>query len=117
MRVLWGPLILSHVLLLGGAILVVLGFVDGTLWLEAVGSIMVVSGIIAEASIIVWSARLVRRTAQATSFDGAPSEISAASSPASRCIRCGWVGGANRATCPRCGGSLVPATPLPRPPA
>ncbi len=110
MRKVGGPLLLYHVLILLGAFVLLRGvFVASVAW-EAVGSGLIVGGILVEASILYWTAGLARAGVSA----GLPPPVPGARAvPDVRerwfCLGCARIGPPTPgAICPRCGRSMIP---------
>lgn len=104
-----GPLLAYHALILAGAYLVVLGYVDGTEGFEIAGSVLVAAGIGTELGVLGWSIRLTRRTASVGDESQRPGTEPPSPHPpvGSICVRCGDQASSRRRTCPRCGGPMV----------
>ena len=93
-----GPLLLSHVLLLGGGCVLVAGLLEGRpLWSWS-GGLLFSAGTAVELALISWS---ISRTREAAAARGNQRE------PGPRrwlCPQCAWTGTAGAgAVCPRCG--------------
>ena len=104
------PLLLYHALILAGAYLVVLGYVDHSAGYEGAGAILIASGVALLAAVLAWSARLSRRAAHPSAVPVLRASGMEQPGPErSRwlCVRCGRRTDRPAFSCPDCGGSLV----------
>lgn len=99
-----GPLIGYHVLILGGAYLVVHGDVVGSRTTLFAGVALVVIGIAVAIAVLYWSAGLARAKGQGPSYPGSDRTSGFPSPVEARwlCLGCGWTGQDGRNVCPRC---------------
>lgn len=99
-----GPLISYHVLILGGAYLIVHGDLVGSRASLFAGVALVVVGIAVAIAVLYWSAGLARAKGRGPSYFG-PAPISGIGRPAETrwlCLSCGWTGQVGGNVCPRC---------------
>jgi hypothetical protein len=108
-----GPLVLYHVLLLTGAFLLLDGRKLGNASWEGCGWVLILSGILLEVGILVWTAGPLRTTAASL-----PSTVRSGSGAADRplevrlCAACGWMGHVRSRLCPRCARPTLPKVDL-----
>lgn len=109
-RLLLGPLLFDHALILGGAALLVYGAQRSDLTPELSGIALLVTGIAIEMAVLVWSARLISRARPSEQDDGshARRRLSLEEKTSLLCPNCGYVGDAGPGrTCHRCYHSMV----------
>ena len=114
LRLVGGPLLAYHGLILVGAFVFLYG-VSGhlPLW-EILGVVLVAAGIALECAILLWSATLTQRSARERTSLGSTSaggserghEVVQAG-----CVRCGRVQSRSLTVCPQCGGVCVRLPP------
>jgi hypothetical protein len=95
--------VLYHGLILVGAYLLVVGYIDGLRWYEAAGGVLVALGIVVQGAVLAWLAKLSRKASIESPEPGAgvggPSRW--------LCVRCGRKAGTPTFACPECGGPMV----------
>jgi ribosomal protein L40E len=109
-RTVVGPLVAYHVLILVGAYLIVLGYVENVRVFEVAGIGFVVVGVLTELWVLRWSAGITRRAARPGTGDpiGKSESTGAATAQQSVCLRCGARDPTGvRRTCRRCGNPMV----------
>jgi hypothetical protein len=114
LRLLAGPLLVYHALILIGAYLLVVGILQGPVAYEYVGATLIAGGVVVELTILVWTAGLVRGSVGASRAEEAPTGDDR---ERRGCARCGWSGENRGSVCPRCGGPTYREYSAPSPPA
>jgi len=110
LRIIGGPLLLYHALILGGAFLLVFGYARGVGSFEILGIVLAAAGVLTEGLIVAWAARLTRKAAGRGSVSesaGAPGTEPPLPGPRRVCVRCGRAGKLGAYTCARCGAPCV----------
>jgi hypothetical protein len=97
-----GPLLTYHVLILGGAFLLLAGYARGdALWMEC-GAILIVAGIVVEFAILWWTASTIRRAPDSRTEPSAKAASVSRIGSSRLCTNCGWKGHSHNPLCPRC---------------
>ncbi|MFZ3355190.1 MAG: hypothetical protein WA549_00350 [Thermoplasmata archaeon] len=97
-----GPLLTYHVLILGGALLLLAGYARGdALWMET-GAILIVAGIVVEFAILWWTASMIRHAPHSRTEHSAAATAAAPIRSSRLCTACGWKGHTRSPLCPRC---------------
>lgn len=103
-------LLVSHILIIGGGLLLIFGARGAPIASKWVGALLLTGGILVEAWVIRWSIGLIRRAA-ANRRSAGEHESAARTPPDSGprfCVACGWRGIVGSWSCPRCGRVLAP---------
>ena len=109
----WVPLVLYHAMILVGAYCVFVGYAHGPRWFEALGGVLIASGIVVQGAVIGWSIRMVRTASIRSRGPNTSSRDTPLHSRCWQCIRCGKVGTGPDRACPACGGPTI-ARPVSR---